>query len=330
MYQKYKKEEIKMKTIGFPINTKENEKRRAIELKHIILMENPEKLYFQKGYGKVLGVEDKEYLDLGCNVCSLEEVLTKDIICDPKIGDSNYLDKLKENQTIFGWVHAAQNRPLTDLLVKNKITAIAWENMYEMGRHIFWQNNELAGEAAVMNAFQCFGKMPYNATVAVIGSGNTAKGAIRVLNMFGANVMQYNRKKEELFKEEIYKYDAVVNCVTWDLNRKDHIINRSDLKRMKNNSLIIDVSCDKNGAIETSVPTTINNPTYTIDGIMHYVVDHTPAIFYKTFTSNNSSIIYPFIEQLIKEELSPVLVNATIIDKGIILDKKIKEFQNRE
>jgi N5-(carboxyethyl)ornithine synthase len=99
---------------------------------------------------------------------------------------------------------------------------------------------------------------------------------------------------------------------------------------MKRNSLIIDVSCDKNGAIETSIPTTIENPTYSIDGIMHYVVDHTPAIFYKTFTTNNSSIIYPFIEQLILENYSSVLQDAMIIKDGIILDQEINEFQNRE
>jgi N5-(carboxyethyl)ornithine synthase len=319
-----------MNTIGFPINTKENENRRAIELKHIKLLQNPEQLYFQTGYGKVLGVKDSEYEALGCNVCSFEEVLTKDVICDPKVGDATYLNRLHKNQAIFGWVHASQNKSLTDLLIKNKLTAFAWENMNEKGRHIFWQNNELAGESAVIHGYQCFGKMPYETTVAVIGSGNAARGAIRTLNMFGATVMQYNRKTEDLFKEELNKYDVIVNCITWDLKRTDHIINRSDLKRMKRNSLIIDVSCDKNGAIETSIPTTIENPTYSIDGIMHYVVDHTPAIFYKTFTTNNSSIIYPFIEQLILENYSSVLQDAMIIKDGIILDQEINEFQNRE
>lgn len=319
-----------MNTIGFPINTKEHEHRRAIELKHIKLLKNPEQLYFQTGYGEVLGVKDSEYEALGCNICSFEEVLTKDVICDPKVGDATYLNKLHENQIIFGWVHASQNKSLTDLLLKNKITAFAWEKMNEKGRHIFWQSNELAGEAAVIHGFQCYGKMPYETTVAVLGSGNTARGAIKVLNMFGATVMQYNRRTEILFKEELNKFDVIVNCITWDLNRKDHIISKSDLKRMKKNSLIIDVSCDKNGAIETSIPTTIEDPTYTIDGIMHYVVDHTPAIFYKTFTSNNSSIIYPFIEQLIMENYNTVLIDALIIKKGIILDKEINEVQNRK
>lgn len=318
-----------MNTIGFPINTKENENRRAIELKHIKLIKNPENLYFQKGYGKVLGVKDSEYEALGCKTCSFEEILSKDAICDPKVGDATYLNQLHENQIIFGWVHAAQNRALTDLLIDKKITAFAWENMAKKGRHTFWQNNELAGEAAVIHAFQCFGRLPYETNVAVLGSGNTARGAIKALNMFGAKVVQYNRRTEKLFTNELDRYDVVVNCIVWDLKRKDHIINKADLKRMKRNSLIIDVSCDKNGAIETSIPTTIEDPTYLVDGIMHYVVDHTPAIFYKTFTANNSAIIYPFLEQIIKEEYSPELKNALIIKDGIILDDEINEFQNR-
>ena len=318
-----------MNTIGFPINTKENEKRRAIELKHIKLLANPQNLYFQKGYGNVLGVEDKEYENLGCHICSFDEILTKDVLCDPKIGDATYLDKLTENQIIFGWVHATQNKKLTNLLVRNKLTAFAWEDMKKSGRHIFWQNNELAGEAAVINAFQCYGKMPYETTVAVLGNGNTARGAIKALNMFGAKVMQYKRRTEKLFIQELGKYDVIVNCIAWDLKRTDYIIKREDLKRMKRNSLIIDVSCDHNGAIESSFPTTIDNPTYMVDGVMHYAVDHTPAIFYKTFTTNNSAIIYPFIEQLIEKKYSPELLDAMIIKDGTIVDEEIKEIQNR-
>ena len=44
--------------------------------------------------------------------------------------------------------------------------------------------------------------------------------------------------------------------------------------------MIIDISCDRNGGIETSIPTTIENPTYMVEGIRHYVVDHTPSLFY--------------------------------------------------
>jgi len=318
-----------LKTVGFPISRKENEKRRAIVPEHIRLMSNPENLYFEYGYGEILGISDDEYTALGCHMCSFDEVLEKDIICDPKIGDAEYLSRLTNSQTIFGWVHATQNRDITDKIIAAKLTAYAWESMYEHERHVFWRNNELAGEAAVMHAFQCFGKMPYETKVAVIGRGNTARGAVKILNMLGADVVQYDRKTERLLRHEIDKYDVIVNCILWDVNRNDHIIYKDDVARMKKNSMIIDVSCDRNGGIETSIPTTIESPTYFVDGVMHYVVDHTPTLFYKTFTFNNSEIIYPYIEQLITGKIKSVLKNACVICKGDIIDPQIVQFQKR-
>ena len=318
-----------MKTIGFPISHKENEKRRAIIPEHICFVSEPGQLYFEEGYGHVLGIPDSEYLKLGCHICSREKVLLQDVICDPKVGDAEYLACLREGQTIFGWIHATQNRDITDYIVDNKLTAFAWENMFDKGRHVFWRNNELAGEAAIMHAFQCWGRMPYECKVAVIGRGNTARGAIKVLNMLGAQVVQYDRRMEVLLRAELGSYDAIVNCILWDVNRKDHVISREDLRKMKAGSLIVDVSCDRNGGIESCVPTTIEKPTYYEDGILHYAVDHTPSLYYKTFTNNNSNVLYPYIEELIHGTYGEVLRNALIIERGVIIDQQINLYQNR-
>lgn len=319
-----------MKTIGFPISHKENENRRAIVPEDLCGISYPELVYIEKGFGDILGISDQEYENCGCKICSHEEVLQQDIICDPKIGDADYLGNLKPGQTIFGWIHATQNRDITDKIVDNGLNAYAWEHMYEKGRHVFWFNNELAGEAAVINAFQCYGRLPYGMNVAVIGNGNTARGACRVLNMLGAQVIQYGRKQEALLQDELGNYDVIVNCILWDVNRNDHIIYKKDLMRMKKNAMIIDVSCDRNGGIETCIPTTIKNPTYVIDGIVHYAVDHTPSFFYKTFSYENSRIIVPYIEELMKNAQGEVLEKALIIKEGHILDEEINRFQHRK
>ena len=145
--------------------------------------------------------------------------------------------------------------------------------------------------------------------------------------MLGAHVIQYNRHTEQLLKDELGSYDVIVNCVLWDVTRKDHIIYNSDLSRMKKGSLIIDVSCDHDGAIESSHPTSIENPTYIVSSIMHYAVDHTPSIFYKTFSSENSAVIRTFIDQLIQGNESEVLNNCKIIEHGVILDDEIIKYQ---
>lgn len=317
------------KTIGFPISHKENENRRALIPEYIKEIRHPEMLYIETGYGDVLGIPDEDFITYGCKIVSREEALSQDIICDPKVGDAEYLELLHEGQAIFGWVHATQNRDITDKIVNNKLTAYAWENMHYNGRHIFWRNNELAGEAAIIHAFLCYGKIPYETTVAVLGRGNTARGAIKALNMFGADVMQYDRRTENLFREEFWKYDVVVNCILWDVTRSDHIIYRSDLSRMKPNAMIVDVSCDRNGGVETCIPTTFEDPTYKVDGILHYAVDHTPSLFFKTFSKINSELLVPYLNELIEDKCGQVLTDSIVICQGNIIDHSINKFQCR-
>ena len=66
-----------------------------------------------------------------------------------------------------------------------------------------------------------------------------------------------------------------------------------------------------------------------MEGVLHYVVDHTPSLFYKTFTWDNSQVIYPYINQLVAEDIGTVLKDSLIIDNGRIVDKEIIEFQKR-
>lgn len=312
-----------MKTVGFSISRKENEFRRALLPKDIKLINHPEMLYFEKGYGDVLGYDDQDYIEAGANICSFEEIITKDIICDPKIGDAKYIDELNNYQTIFGWVHAVQQPQLVKILIERKLSAIAWEDMYECGRHAFWRNNELAGECAIINGFECYAKMPYETKVAIIGRGNTAKGATRILNCLGADCTTYDRRTVGLLKKELPNYDVIVNCVLWDIKNKDKIISKADLKNMKKDSMIIDVSCDHGGAIETCRPTKIQDPTYRVEGVLHYVVDHTPSIFYKTSTVGISKVVSEFLNDLIEERENKVIEDATIIKNGEVINKEI-------
>lgn len=318
-----------MNTIGFIISRKENEKRRALVPADVRKIKNKSHIYLETGYGNVLGYSDNDYIAEGVNICSHEEALAKDILCDPKIGDASYLNRLQKGQILFGWVHAVQNKEITDFIVNAKASAIAWEDMFDNGRHEFWRNNEIAGEAAIMHAYCLHGFFPYDTKVALIGNGNVARGAYRILVSLGADVVQYNRRTEELLRKEIGLYDVIVNAVLWDTNRKDHIIYRSDLSRMKRDSLIIDISCDRNGGIETSIPTTIDAPMYTIDNIAHYVVDHTPSLFYKTISKSLSTSCAQYIDSLITGKYNETIQKALIIDNGIILDERINIYQNR-
>jgi len=318
-----------VRTVGFPISRKENEQRRSIIPEHLASIKNAGQLYFEKGYGEVLGFTDEDYLKYGAHIASREEVLQKDIVCDAKIGDADYLGNLYEGQIIFGWVHLVQNRDITDAVVGAKLTAYTWEDMFDQGRHCFWHNNEMAGEAAIMHAFQCYGEMPYNTKVAMIGRGNVASGALRILTCLGADVTVYNKRTEALLRRELDQYNVIVNALLWDTSRRDHIIYREDLKRLKPNALIVDISCDRAGAVETCIPTTIEEPTYMVDGVMHYAVDHTPSLFYKTASKGISEQVCQYIDELIEDKPGKVLSDALAVKEGIIIDQRINEFQGR-
>ena len=314
--------------IGFPIPTKENEKRRALFPPELASVKRTNYLVFESGYGQVMGYDDEAYCSCGVTVTDRHTVCECPVICNPKVMTTD--EYFQPGKKLFGWIHAVQGRQITDLLVNNKMTAIAWEEMFEEGRHSFWRNNEISGEAAIVHAFLQWGRLPYECKVAVIGRGNVARGAIRTLERFGCNVAVYDRKTSNLLRKKISCYDVVVNAVLWDVFRNDHLVYEEDLAKMRPGGLIIDISCDEAMGIETSHSTTIEDPVYWYHGILHYAVDHAPALYYRSAGESISKTVVHFIDALVEERASPVLDGATIIRNGKIIDDKILRFQNRK
>lgn len=310
-----------MKTMGFINSHKENEKRIALLPQDISKsLDLTSHLYFEEGYGAQLGIHDTQYSETGANVVNRNDILQNcDIICDVKAGDAEYLNLLADGRTIFGWVHPHVSDELKHTLLKKRFSVYAWEEMMEQGMQVFYRNNELAGEASVLHAAQCIGTLLYGKKAAVIGRGNTAHGAIRALTCNGADVTIYGRKQEDKLRADLGYYDIVVNAVLWDPKRTDHILSRSDLKALKPNALLIDVSCDEHGAIETSRPTHFNDPTFVVDGIIHYCVDHSPSIFYRSASEFISKQVSRFIRPLVTESVDSVLESGHVMEQGHML-----------
>lgn len=127
----------------------------------------------------------------------------------------------------------------------------------------------------------------------------------------------------------MYDYHVIVNCVLWDTNRSDRLINKEDLKKFKKGTMIIDISCDPELEIETSIPTTIDDPVYTVHGVIHYAVDNTPAMFPITISKILSEKISTMVDGLIKGNISDTLDKGLILDKGKILDDNIIKFRKQ-
>lgn len=316
-----------MYTVGLIISHKNNERRRALLPEDLKKIRNLQSLYFEEGYGEFIGISDSEYAKYGVHIVSRAEALKCDVIVDVKLGDADYLDDVAPGKILCGWAHTVQNIDFTSAVLNAGHTVVAWEEIYDKGRYIFYRNREVAGEAAIMHGFRYSERMPYDAKVAIIGNGQTGKGAFRILAGLGAEVDIFGRKHEARFRACMADYDVIVNCVMWDTHRTDRLIYREDLKKLRKGTLIIDVSCDPHLEIETSHPTTIDDPVYEVDGVIHYAVDNTPAMFPITVTKCLSSGFAPYVDAIVKGEYPENLQKAVVIDKGHILDQNIVDFR---
>lgn len=316
-----------MEKMGFLISHKNNEQRRALLPEDLECIRHRDHLVFETGYGDSIGFSDKDYHAAGASIGTREQVLACGILVDVKLGDADYLDQLQDNKLMIGWAHAVQKMDFTSSMLKGKHTVLAWEEIFEDGRYIFYRNREVAGEAAVLHAYRYCGKMPYDTKVAIIGNGQTAKGAMRILHGLGAQVDVYGRRLESLFKKNMYDYDVIVNCVMWDTSRGDHLICREDLRRMRPGTMLVDVACDPHMGIETSHETTIDDPVYTVDGVIHYAVDNTPAMFPITVTKVLSEGFAPYVDAILEEQLPESLRKALVLQNGEICDPRIRAFR---
>jgi N5-(carboxyethyl)ornithine synthase len=317
-----------MKVMGFLKSTRRDEHRIAILPGDLVKVNSCEQLVFEKGYGEKLGILDAEYLKHGCQTLDRAEVASQDVVCLPKPTHEDVLPLRKA--LLFGWIHAVQDQTMAQILCKNEMSAIAWEDMHLQGRHCFWRNNELSGEAAVYHALIQWGRVATGQSVALIGRGNAARGALRVLERLGCDVTVYNRATSHLLREEIARYDIIVNAVLWDTTRTDHLIYTEDLKKMRPGGLIIDVSCDAHMGIESSRPTSVQEPIFFVHGITHYAVDHTPTLCYKTASEAVRKVTSSYIDIILSGSPNSVIDDATIIRDGEILDSRISEFKNSQ
>jgi len=316
--------------MGFLISHKNNERRRAILPENLAVVKNKDALFFEEGYGLSIGIEDEEYISAGVTMASREDILKCGILVDVKLGDADYLHLLDDGKILVGWAHAVQQIDFTSAVLNGGHTILAWEELDYRGKNLFYRNREVAGEAAVLHGFRYSNKMPYDAKVCILGNGQTAKGCLRILHGLGAKTVDvFPRKHEDLFREKMTEYDVVINCVMWDTNRTDRIIYRSDLCKFRKGTLIIDVSCDPYLEIETSHPTTIDDPVYEVDGVIHYAVDNTPAMFAGTVTKIISAVYKDFIDEIVTGKYSQTVIDSMVIEKGHILYENIRLFREK-
>jgi len=320
-----------------------------------------------KGTGENAGFPDESYVEAGAVLKeSMEEIYADaELIVKVKEILPEEYDLLREGQIIFTCLHPAANREEVDVLLDKKVVAFTAEDTHQFGS----PNGEVAGKLGalwgahyLLSVNGGMGKLVGGIGGApgiqalVIGAGIVGRSAANVLSSLGARVTmmdvnigvlrdaQYLLPKgiDTMFSNQsnirqlLPHVDLVINCVKWPKQRKDHLITRDMLKLMRKKAVIIDISADVGGAIETYRPTTYEDPVYEVDGIIHFGVDNIPGAAPHTTSIAYAASVFAHIQSIADhgpEEAArrnPYLRRGLTAYKGILTHEETALIQQRE
>jgi len=253
---------------------------------------------------------------------------------------------LQPNQIVYACLHPASNKEEVDVLMESKVISIAAEDTHQFGS----PNCEVAGKLGALFGAQYLlssnggigklvggvGGVP-GINAIVIGGGIVGRAAIDVLSSLKSQVtlldinigvlreIQYQFpnnvstcfSNKQNIKELLPKADLVINCTKWPKQRKDHLITRDMLALMQENSVIVDISADVGGAIETFKPTTLDDPVYEVDGIIHFCVDNIPGAVPNTASIAYAAAIFPHIQSIANNGIKEALLKSKYLCRGL-------------
>ena len=312
-------------------------------------------VYVERNAGALSFFTDGEYGHAGAIIVySPEEVINRsDIILKIAPPADSELKFLHEGQTLFSALHLAiSKRKTIETLLEKQVTAIGYE-LIENDRGdlpIVQTMAEIAGQISIQVAAHylqarqggrgvLLGSIPGvpAADVLILGAGTVGRTAARVAVGVGAKVMIIDknisrlRELENLFQWRIAtavsdqynidcavrEADALIGAVLLKGEKTPHLVSEDLVKQMKPGSVIVDISIDQGGCIETSRPTTLLDPTYIMHGIVHYCVPNTPASVPRTATVGWTNVLLPFLREATELGMENVLRADIGLSKGV-------------
>ncbi len=353
--------------IGVPKEIKNNENRVAVTPAGVAeFKKNGHTTYIQSQAGAGSGFSDEEYTKAGANILStIEEVYAiAEMICKVKEPIASEYALIKENQLLFTYFHFASSEELTHAMIERKSICLAYETVEKTDRSLplLVPMSEVAGRMAIQEGAKYLekpmggrgillggvaGVKPAN--VLILGGGIVGTQAAKMAAGLGANVtimdvslprLRYLEdvmpanvdtvmSNEYNIREAIKLSDLIIGAVLIPGAKAPHLITRAMLKEMRAGTVLVDVAVDQGGCIETCKPTTHENPTFEIDGIVHYCVANMPGAVPYTSTLALTNATLPYAIQLANkgwekacrenEELAKGLnvVSGEVVYKGV-------------
>lgn len=325
--------------IGVPKEIKNNENRVAATPSGVAeLTKRGHEVYVQSTAGEGSGFSDEAYEKAGAKILqTIEDTYAiAEMIMKVKEPIEPEYNLIKEDQLLFTYFHFASYEPLTKAMIANKSVCLAYETV-EKADHslpLLVPMSEVAGRMATQKGANylekplggrgiLLGGVPgvLPAKVLVLGGGIVGTQAAKMAAGLGADVtiMDINLKRlrelddimpanvntmmsnEYNIRDMIKNADLIIGAVLIPGAKAPHLITRDMLKDMKPGTVLVDVAVDQGGCIETCKPTTHENPTFVIDGVLHYCVANMPGAVPYTSTLALTNATLPYAIQLAKK-----------------------------
>ncbi len=305
----------------------------------------------EAGAGLASGFTDDSYRAVGVEILADAEQLyaAAELLLKVKEPIGPELERLRRDQVLFSYLHLAPNPELTRRLCDIGLTAIAFETVVEQGNLPLLQPmSEIAGRIAVQVGTHLLhtpsggkglllGGVPgvQRGHVVVLGGGHAGGSAARLAAAVGAQVTVFDRNPVRLAEldsaganiqalyssrhaiaEAVEQADLLVGAVLRPGARTPHLVSREQIAGMQAGSVVVDISVDQGGCIETTRPTTYDDPYYLEEGVCHFCVTNMPGAVPRSASLALSGALLPYLKKLLRDDWR----SESALSQGINVD----------
>jgi len=367
------KSKNKQLSIGIPKEVLLQEKRIGLVPDAVnLLTNNGHKVIVQSGVGELINFSDQEYSECGASIVSTaKEVYQSDIILKVSPPTFEEIEFMEKNQTLISALQLKiQNADFFKQLMDKKITAIAYDYIQDEDGvfPVVRSMSEIAGNASILIAAECLSNLNNGkgllmggvagvstTDVVILGAGTVGEFAARSAIGLGASVKIFDKSLSRLrriqdklhtrvdmntinpkaLEKSVRRADVVIGAIRSQDSRTPCLISEDMIKLMKPGSVIVDVSIDRGGCVETSEVTSHKKPTFIKHGVIHYCVPNIPSRVARTASFSLSNIFSSLLLDIGESGgVNKIIFNkpnigqGAYIVNGMLVNKGIAEWFN--